>query len=119
MNSIQDQSGTADGEIGNIESSDVSTYAERELDLEASSMDKEGITEGKSKGRDVEGGANESQGPTDDPTSVKDFPDLAPSKSMDFPDGTVPPRGFGLIDRWKKSLVDGRRRILMSILLFR
>jgi hypothetical protein len=47
----------------------------------------------------------------------KDFPDLAPSKSAEFPDGTcpnIPP----LIGRGNRSMVDGCWWIFVSILFF-
>jgi hypothetical protein len=50
------------------------------------------------------------------PAATKDFPDLAPSKSHDFPDG----RGFiviCLICRWTKRMAHSRRRVFLSLLL--
>jgi hypothetical protein len=46
----------------------------------------------------------------------KDFPDLAPSKSMEFPDGLT--SICNADGRWKRSLVDGCWRIFLSILFF-
>ena len=78
--------GVADEGSTNIASSEGSTYADKEHDLEASPIAEE-RKDGKLEDGDVEGVTNDSQAPSDDPTSTKDFPDLAPSKSMDFPDG--------------------------------
>ena len=67
-------------------SSEGSTYADKDHDLEASPIGEE-HKNGKLEDGDIEGVADDSGGPSDDPASTKDFPDLAPSKSMDFPDG--------------------------------
>jgi hypothetical protein len=91
MSSIHEQStmvGAADEGSTNMASSEGSTYADKERDLEGSHIGEE-RKDGKLEDGDIEGVANESQGQSDDPTSTKDFPDLAPSKSMDFPDGQV------------------------------
>ena len=89
MSSIHEQStivGATDEGSTNMASSEGSTYADKEHDLEASPIGEE-RKDGKLEDGDIEGVAIESQGPSDDRTSTKDFPDLAPSKSMDFPDG--------------------------------
>ena len=91
MSSIHEQSmivGAADEASTTMASSEGSTYADKEHDLEASPIGEQ-QKDGKLEAGDVEGVANESQGPSDDPTSSKDFPDLAPTKSMDFPDGKI------------------------------
>lgn len=120
MNTAQDQStmvGTPDGASTNMESeASTSTYADKEQDLEASPIGYERRKE-QLEGGEVEGPTDRAQAPTDDAPS-KDFPDLAPSKSMDFPDGQLFIESK-LIDRWQTSLADGRRRIFMFVLLFR
>jgi len=100
MNSIQDQSttvGTTDGASAIMES-EASTYTDKVHDLEASPVGDEQIKEELGDGK-VGEQMDGVQGPTDDASATKDFPDLTPSKSMDFPDGMLT-IGFKLTDRW-------------------
>jgi hypothetical protein len=72
-------------------------------------IESNGIEEGESHG----GGAPVAE----DPAVTKDFPDLAPTKSMDFPDGSSLSLIL-LIRRRHSSLVDCGRRIFLLVLLF-
>ena len=89
MSAIQDQStvGLADRANGNV-GSGPKTSTEKEYDLEARPIGKQQEEEKLHNG-DTEGVFRGWQRESDDPTASKDFPDLAPSKSMDFPDGLI------------------------------
>jgi hypothetical protein len=121
MNSIQQPEmnfvGATDRESTNIESSEPSTYADKEHDLEASQTSDE-ESQKNLNGPGEQGASNEERSTNGDPPSTKDFPDLAPSKSMEFPDGSSNSRPR-LIDRWNESMVNSCWWISLSLLFVR
>ena len=93
---MSSQGSTGTGEINN-------------RDIEAKKLDVQ--SDGMEKVEMQGGGAPIAEEPVRD----GDFPDLAPSKSMEFPEGfhySNPTKG-----RWDESMVDGGRRLLLFVLL--